>query len=146
MVAWRASFSTSSTRASGGTLSRTRGTVGLIRHLAPFHLERNETLMESDVGLGEYYYLYTLAYYSWLGFGSRLPIATTAIVVMTNPPAATHPLAETEESTPAPDAGPRSTGSKSAKPRCTRAGSGRERGCVSSTACSRRFRTFRSRP
>jgi len=55
------------TRLSGGALSKTRGTVGLMRNLAPFHSERNEALMETGIGLGEYYYMYTLAYYSWLG-------------------------------------------------------------------------------
>jgi len=52
---------------SGGVLAKARGTVGLLRNLAWFHRERNEVLMEAGVGLGEYYYVYTLAYYSWLG-------------------------------------------------------------------------------
>lgn len=50
-----------------GPLPKVRGTFGLLRNLGPFHRERNEALMDAGVGLGEYYYLYTLAYYSWLG-------------------------------------------------------------------------------
>jgi hypothetical protein len=41
--------------------------AGLLRRLADFHTRRNEGLLETGTGLGEYYYLYTLTYYSWLG-------------------------------------------------------------------------------
>ncbi len=49
-----------------GMVRKLRGTAGLVRHLASFHRERNEALMEAEMGLGEYYYLYALTYYAWL--------------------------------------------------------------------------------
>ena len=39
----------------------------LLHQLAAFVDQRNEALLEAEMGLGEYYYLYTLTYYSWLG-------------------------------------------------------------------------------
>jgi hypothetical protein len=41
--------------------------VGLLHEVAGFLHRRNEVLLDVGVGLGEYYYIYTLAYYSWLG-------------------------------------------------------------------------------
>jgi hypothetical protein len=48
--------------------------IGLIKriakaipHLARYFTARNRKLMEVGMGLGEYYYIYVIAYYSWLG-------------------------------------------------------------------------------
>jgi hypothetical protein len=41
--------------------------VGLLGDVAHFLHQRNQALLDAEIGLGEYYYLYTLAYYSWLG-------------------------------------------------------------------------------
>ncbi len=40
---------------------------GIIPQAAEFIKMRNEALLEARMGLGEYYYIYTVAYYSWLG-------------------------------------------------------------------------------
>ncbi len=40
---------------------------GIIPQTAEFIKTRNEALLEANMGLGEYYYIYVLAYYSWLG-------------------------------------------------------------------------------
>lgn len=40
--------------------------LGIIPRIVDFYKDRNEILLDEGVGLGEYYYIYTLAYYSWL--------------------------------------------------------------------------------
>jgi hypothetical protein len=40
---------------------------GIIPQTAEFIKTRNEALLEAGMGLGEYYYIYVMAYYSWLG-------------------------------------------------------------------------------
>ena len=40
--------------------------TGLPPQLADFLQRRNAALLEAEIGLGEYYYIYSLAYYSWL--------------------------------------------------------------------------------
>jgi hypothetical protein len=40
--------------------------VGLLGEVADFLHQRNQALLDVEIGLGEYYYIYTLAYYSWL--------------------------------------------------------------------------------
>lgn len=40
--------------------------VGALPKLAEFYRVRNSALLEFEMGLGEYYYLYILAYYIWL--------------------------------------------------------------------------------
>jgi hypothetical protein len=40
---------------------------GIIPQTAEFIRTRNEALLEAGMGLGEYYYIYAVAYYSWLG-------------------------------------------------------------------------------
>ncbi len=40
---------------------------GIIPQTAEFIRTRNEALLEAEMGLGEYYYIYVLTYYSWLG-------------------------------------------------------------------------------
>lgn len=39
---------------------------GIIPQTAEFIRTRNEALLEVEMGLGEYYYIYVVAYYSWL--------------------------------------------------------------------------------
>jgi len=41
--------------------------IRLFHEVAGFLADRNATLLEADMGLGEYYYIYSLAYYAWLG-------------------------------------------------------------------------------
>ncbi len=40
---------------------------GLISQIADFHKARTQALLDAGMGMGEYYYLYTVSYYSWLG-------------------------------------------------------------------------------
>ncbi len=39
----------------------------LLPEIMDFYNERNEALLEAGIGLGEYYYIYAVAYYAWLG-------------------------------------------------------------------------------
>ena len=43
-----------------------RGMVGVGRWLGEYSVTRNETLLEQEMGLGEYTWIYVVAYYSWL--------------------------------------------------------------------------------
>jgi hypothetical protein len=49
-----------------GTLETIQGGLELIPQIARFLTVRNEALLNSEMGLGEYYYIYVLAYFSWL--------------------------------------------------------------------------------
>jgi hypothetical protein len=40
---------------------------GALPQLAKFYTIRNQSLLEAEMGLGEYFYLYITIYYSWLG-------------------------------------------------------------------------------
>jgi len=40
--------------------------LGIIPQTAEFIKTRNEALLEAEMGLGEYYWIYVVAYYSWL--------------------------------------------------------------------------------
>ncbi|MDH5706741.1 MAG: hypothetical protein OEZ45_12060 [Candidatus Aminicenantes bacterium] len=40
---------------------------GLIPRISDFHRARVQALMDVDMGIGEYYYIYTITYFSWLG-------------------------------------------------------------------------------
>jgi hypothetical protein len=51
----------------GNILYIIRTGVGLIPQIAEFFKNRNLALLEEEMGLGEYYYIYVVAYYSWLG-------------------------------------------------------------------------------
>jgi hypothetical protein len=51
----------------GEALRILRATRDLAPVFAGFWTKRNEVLLERDMGLGEYIYLYHLAYFSWLG-------------------------------------------------------------------------------
>lgn len=44
-----------------------RSIVGLINPIMAYVDARNQALLEAEMGLGEYVYIYSLAYYSWLG-------------------------------------------------------------------------------
>jgi hypothetical protein len=48
-------------------LQMVRAGVGLLTEIADFYRTRNEQLLAHEMGLGEYYYIYCLAYYAWLG-------------------------------------------------------------------------------
>jgi len=39
---------------------------GIIPEIAEFIKSRNQSLLDAEIGLGEYYYLYAISYYSWL--------------------------------------------------------------------------------
>jgi len=41
--------------------------VGLIPQIGEYIKSRNQALMDSGMGIGEYYYIYVVAFYSWLG-------------------------------------------------------------------------------
>jgi hypothetical protein len=41
--------------------------LGLLPEIAEFLARRNEAMLEQGMGPGEYLYIYTVAYYSWLG-------------------------------------------------------------------------------
>jgi hypothetical protein len=47
--------------------ARIQGVTGLVPHAIGFVSARAEALLEAGVAPGEYLYLYSLAYYSWLG-------------------------------------------------------------------------------
>jgi hypothetical protein len=49
-----------------GVIGKTRAGLWLVHELAGFLGQRNDALLESEIGLGEYYYIYALAFYSWL--------------------------------------------------------------------------------
>jgi hypothetical protein len=50
----------------GGTVGKIRAGFGFLPQLMAFFTARAEALLEHEMGLGEYYYIYSLAYYSWL--------------------------------------------------------------------------------
>lgn len=51
----------------GGVLNKLRLGLGMIPQIAEFFKVRTQSLLDAGMGLGEYYYIYTVAYYSWLG-------------------------------------------------------------------------------
>lgn len=51
----------------GNVLYMIRLGVGIIPQIAGFFKSRNQALLDNGMGLGEYYYIYVVAYYSWLG-------------------------------------------------------------------------------
>ncbi|MFW6124254.1 MAG: hypothetical protein ACOC5G_03450 [Acidobacteriota bacterium] len=51
---------------STGVLKKIRTGVGLIPKIAEFLKKRNQALLDVEMGMGEYYYIYAVAYYSWL--------------------------------------------------------------------------------
>jgi len=55
---------------SGSFFQKMRAGLNLLPGIFSFHTHRSEALLEAGMGLGEYRYIYVMAYYSWLG---RLP-------------------------------------------------------------------------
>lgn len=51
----------------GNVVYMIRTGIGFIPQIAEFFKSRNKALLETDMGLGEYYYMYVIIYYSWLG-------------------------------------------------------------------------------
>ena len=51
----------------GGMLGKFRAGLGVLPQLIGFYNARSDALLEHGMGLGEYTYIYVLAYYSWLG-------------------------------------------------------------------------------
>jgi hypothetical protein len=51
---------------SAGIFKKIREGVGLFPKIAEFLKKRNQVLLEVGMGIGEYYYIYTMAYYCWL--------------------------------------------------------------------------------
>lgn len=51
----------------GETFKAVRSGFGLIPAMADFYRQRSESLLEAEIGLGEYLYIYVVTYYSWLG-------------------------------------------------------------------------------
>lgn len=47
-------------------LGKLRAGFGLVPKLAEFLTVRNQALLDGEMGLGEYFYVYTIAYHSWL--------------------------------------------------------------------------------
>lgn len=52
---------------SGGVLQKIRVGFGLVPQIADFFKARNQALLDVEMGLGEYYHIYSVAYFSWLG-------------------------------------------------------------------------------
>jgi hypothetical protein len=49
-----------------GFIGKLRTGFGLVPKLAEFLKVRNQALLDMEMGLGEYFYIYTLSYYSWM--------------------------------------------------------------------------------
>jgi hypothetical protein len=41
--------------------------LGFVTKIAEFYRSRNQALLDNDMGMGEYYYIYVMSYYSFLG-------------------------------------------------------------------------------
>jgi len=52
---------------SPGILTKIKTGFGIIPLIAEFYTRRNQALLDADMGLGEYYFIYVVSYYSWLG-------------------------------------------------------------------------------
>ncbi len=51
----------------GNVLYLIRTGIGFIPQIAEFFKSHNLALLDAEMGLGEYYYMYVVTYYSWLG-------------------------------------------------------------------------------
>ncbi len=51
----------------GSVFGITSSALGLARRIGDFFVARNDAFAEHGMGLGEYSYIYVLAYYNWLG-------------------------------------------------------------------------------
>ena len=52
---------------SPGVLTKIKTGFGIIPLIAEFYSRRNQALLDAEMGLGEYYFIYVVSYYSWLG-------------------------------------------------------------------------------
>jgi hypothetical protein len=52
---------------SPGVLTKIKIGFGIIPMIAEFYTKRNQALLDAEMGLGEYYFIYVVSYYSWLG-------------------------------------------------------------------------------
>lgn len=52
---------------SPGILTKIKTGFGIIPLIAEFYTRRNQALLDAEMGLGEYYFIYVVSYYSWLG-------------------------------------------------------------------------------
>jgi len=52
---------------SPGVLTKIKTGFGIISLIAEFYTRRNQGLLDAEMGMGEYYFIYVLSYYSWLG-------------------------------------------------------------------------------
>lgn len=52
---------------SPGVLIKIKTGFGIIPMIAEFYTRRNQALLDAEMGLGEYYFIYVVLYYSWLG-------------------------------------------------------------------------------
>ena len=50
----------------GNVLQKLKMVFGLIPQIADFYKARNQALLDVEMGMGEYYYIYAIAYFSWL--------------------------------------------------------------------------------
>lgn len=50
----------------GGVIKKITTGFGMISQIADFHKARIQALLDSGMGMGEYYYIYAIVYYSWL--------------------------------------------------------------------------------
>lgn len=51
---------------SPGVLTKIKTGFGIIPLIAEFYSKRNQALLDAEMGLGEYYFIYVVSYYSWL--------------------------------------------------------------------------------
>ncbi len=51
---------------SPGVLTKIKAGFGIIPLIAEFYTRRNQALLDAEMGLGEYYFIYVVSYYSWL--------------------------------------------------------------------------------
>ena len=52
---------------SPGVLTKIKTGFEIIPLIAEFYTRRNQALLDAEMGLGEYYFIYAVSYYSWLG-------------------------------------------------------------------------------
>lgn len=50
----------------GNVFQKLKMVFGLVPQIADFFKARNQALLDVDMGMGEYYYIYAIAYFSWL--------------------------------------------------------------------------------
>lgn len=48
-------------------MTKIRTGFRLVPQIAEFYKSRNQALLDAEMGLGEYYFIYVVSYFSWLG-------------------------------------------------------------------------------